>query len=464
MLKQQTILIIGIALAAIIIVSSLTIYANNILNPPASNSSWQRPLENFATSIATDDSKVYTLDIFGNIAAFSTQSGESIWNTSADIGYFASGLVLSADKVFGGGSVASVGCVDKATGKFKWSFYGEINTDLWSKRAPDQIVVGNGVVASVDGGVSVHDANTGAFLWQASRPENISVNFGNLTDLSSWWVSAYPLGGNPFEDNFVYVLSGNYSNPYVSKFNFESARFVWSSNITLAEVPIGYPEGIPGYSSNAVSVITSYQGQIIIQNRNQILSFNGTSGTQLWSINIGAPIYQPTASDGTLYCGASDGNFYAFNLSDGKALWKTKVDSQNLMPTVNNTNITLTTYPIQVQDNQVYWSFGVLQQLGKSSADKHDRYVGTVCSLDLASGRLLWTRQIEDSSILYGFSPGLVVNKDAVYLNENYALWVLGASNGNLAKKQSFDHYVLAPVKAGDVVFLASDLQLTAYK
>lgn len=462
-MKRRNLLIISIGLAAIIVVSSLAIYGNSILNPVSSGGSWRRPIENFATGLAADNDKVYVMDIFGTVSAYTTQSGDSVWNTSSDTGYFSSGLYLSTDRVYGGGMGASVGCIDKATGKFQWSFYGQIGTDLWTKKAPDNIVASGGVVASVDGGVCVHDANTGAFLWQASRTYNPSINFGNLTDLSNWWVGAYPLGGNPFDGNFVYVLSGNYSNPYISKFNSQTAAFVWSSNITLTSFPIAYPEASPGYSGNAVSVITTYQGQVIIQNSDQILSLNASSGDQLWSINIGASIYQPTANNSVLYFGASDGNFYALNLSNGTVMWKTRVDSQNLMSTVNGDNITLTTYPIQVQNNQAYWSFGVTQQLGTSSANKHDQYIGTVCSLDLASGKLAWTRQIEDSGVFYGFLAGLVVNKDAVYLNENNALWVFGASNGNLARNQHYDHYVLTPVEANGEVFVASDLELTAY-
>jgi outer membrane protein assembly factor BamB len=111
----------------------------------------------------------------------------------------------------------------------------------------------------------------------------------------------------------------------------------------------------------------------------------------------------------------------------------------------------------------VYWSFGVTQQLGTSSENKHDLFVGVVCSLDLSSGKLLWARQLEDSGIFFGFSAGLVVNKDTVYLNENSALWVFRASNGDVARNQRFDHYLLAPVLSGNMVFVASDLQLTAY-
>jgi outer membrane protein assembly factor BamB len=463
-MKRQTILLLTIGLATIIIVSSLLIYTNSTFNPTGSSSSWQRPIENFATGIAADDSKIYVMDINGNVGAYSTQTGASLWNSSADIGYFASGIVQSADKVYGGGQVAAVGCVDKATGKFQWSFWGEIGTDLWSKRAPDAIIVNGGVVASVDGGVSVHDAKTGEFLWQASRPYNISVSFGNLTDLSNWWVAAYPLGGDPFEGNFAYLLSGNYSNPYISKFNFETASFVWSSNITLRSVPFAYPEGIPGYSGNTVSVIAMYQGQVVIQNSNQILSFNDTTGDQLWSINLNASTYHPTASKGTLFFGASDGNFYALNLSDGAIQWKTKVDNQNLIPTINNDNITLTTYPIQIQNSQVYWSFGATHQLGTNSENKHDTYAGTVCSLNLATGSVVWSRQMEDSGQLYSPPVGLVVNKDTLYLTENMRLWVFNALSGALVKNSQFDHYVLPPVTSDDKVIVASDLELTAYK
>ncbi len=205
-----------------------------------------------------------------------------------------------------------------------------------------------GVVASVDGGVSVHNAVTGAFLWQDSRPGDIRVSFGNLTDLNNWWVSAYPLGGNPFDAKFVYVLTGNYTSPKVSKFNFETTNFVWSSNITLTDFPIVYPEASPGRSGNEVSVIGTDMGQVIIQNINQILSFNATSGNELWSRDVGASIYQPTISGGIVYFGASNGNFYAVNLANGTIAWKSEVDSQNLMTSVNNDNITFTTYPIQV--------------------------------------------------------------------------------------------------------------------
>jgi outer membrane protein assembly factor BamB len=463
-MKGQIKLFLAISITAVVLVSSLLVYANINLNPAGSQTGWQRPIENFATGLAADNSQVYVGDIFGNVGAFSTQNGASVWNSSADTGYFAGGLVQSGDRVYGGGSMASVGCLDKASGMFQWSFEGIINTDLWWKRAPDEIIVSDRVVAAINGGVSVHDATTGEFLWQASRPYGYPpADFGNITDLSTWWVAAYPLGGNSFEGKFVYALTGNYSNPYISKFDWHSHSFVWNSSITLSSFPIAYPEGIPGYSGNAVSVIANYQGQIVVENENQILCLDQTSGEKLWSRDIDASIYQPTISGDALYFGASDGNLYALNLTDGTQLWKTKVDSQNLMPTVNGGNITLTTYPIQVEGGSLYWSFGVTHQLGTNSGNKHDTYTGAVCSLDIATGKVVWTEQFEDSGVLYNPPVGMVVNKGTVFLTENTVLWTFSASNGNLAGRQQFDHYVLPPVKAGDQVYVAGDLYLIAY-
>ncbi len=176
-----------------------------------------------------------------------------------------------------------------------------------------------------------------------------------------------------------------------------------------------------------------------------------------------ASIYQPKISGNVLYFGASDGNLYALNLQDGTQLWKTNVDSQNLIPTVNGGNITLTTYPIQVDNGSLYWSFGVTHQLGTNSGDKHDTYTGTVCSLDLANGNLLWSTPMEASGVFYDPPVGLVVNRGTVFLTENTSLWKFNAQAGNLIDCTNYDHYVLPPVKAGDTVFVAADLWLTAY-
>jgi outer membrane protein assembly factor BamB len=446
-LKRRNILIIAIGLISIIIVSSLVIYANSILNPEGSLEAWRRDIPNFATALSADDGKVFTMDISGNVNCYDQQTGASIWNGSSVGGYFAEGLTVGEGRVYGGFHYASVGCLDEATGQFQWS---QMNT-AGVNQAPDSITIKDGRLFVVSegpaAGVAALNASTGQNLWQT--PNRFDI-FGNISDSNTWWVAGYPLGGDPFAGNLVYALGGNGSNANIFKLNTDNGSIIWRSNLTSFA-------GIP-------SVLTTYKGQVVVESGTQILSLNQSSGEYLWHNDLGASMYQPTVKNDLLLFGASDGCFYGLNLSSGLIQWKTSVDSQNLMSTVNNDNITLTSSTIQVQNNWVYWNFGVTQQLGTSSADKHDRYLGTIISLDLANGSLAWSRQIEDLGVFFGFTAGLVVNKDAVFLNENNALWVFGASNGNVAKNRTFDHYVLAPVELGNVVYVASDLQLTAYK
>lgn len=87
-----------------------------------------------------------------------------------------------------------------------------------------------------------------------------------------------------------------------------------------------------------------------------------------------------------------------------------------------------------------------------------------MCSIDLASGNVIWTRQIEDSGVFYSPPVGIAINKDTLFLTENNALWIFSASTGILARNQHFDHYVLPPIVSGNEVFVAADLQLTAYE
>lgn len=435
-LKRRPLLIAAIGLIAVIAVSTLIIYENGVLNPEGSNVLWQRNIENFATALATDNGKVFTMDISGNVNCYDNQTGKSIWNGSSVGGYFAAGLTVAEGRVYGGYRHASVGCLGEATGQFQWSY----STNL-ENLAPDNIIAKDGRVFVISqapsAGVSALNASAGLVLWQT--PYRFDI-FGNISDSKTWWVAGYPLGGDPFEGSAVYALGGNESNPNIFKLNTDDGSVLWHSNLTSFA-------GIP-------SVLSTYQGQVVIESSAQIISLNQTSGENLWSKDIGVTIYSPTIYRGVLLFGASDGNFYGLDLQSGAVSCQTKVDSQGFL---KQTNGDLTLYPIQVDpaNQRIYWSFGVSQQ---------NQFKATLVSLDLATCKVAWTRQIQDSGLSSESQAGLAINKDSVFLTENNALWVFSASNGNLVRNQHFDHYVLAPVAIGDTVFAASDLHLTAYK
>ncbi len=429
-------------MASIIVVSSIAIYANSILNPEGSHQAWQRDIPNFATALSTDDGKVFTMDISGNIYCYESQTGASIWSGRIG-GYFDSGLKVAGGRVYGGSELASVNCLDEENGQFQWSFEGWLGNSGYSKRAPDAIVAQGDKVYSIteDGPgrqVTAHNATSGTLLWQGQafqEPESL----GNITDLNTWQVSGRVLSGNPFDGNYVYALGGNFTSSNICVLNTKNGEILWQHNITFTD---SWP-----------SVLSIYQGQVIINNGHQILSINTTSGDGLWNIDIGASIYSPTIYQGVLLFGASDGNFYGLDLQSGNLSCQTKVDSQNLF---NQTNSDLTTFPIQVnpENHRIYWSFGVTQQ---------NQFKATIVSLDLATCKVDWTKQIQDNTLSLESQAGLVVYKDSVFLTENNALWVFDASNGNVARNQHFDHYILAPIVLGNVVLVASDLQLTAY-
>jgi outer membrane protein assembly factor BamB len=447
-MSRRSLIIAAILIVVVIVASLAVLYESGFFSPQGSRVLWQRDIENFATGLVAADGKVFTIDIGGSISSYDSGSGGSVWNGGIG-GYWAAGLVVSGGRVYGGSELAAVGCLDEATGQFQWVFYGLLGNDLYFKRAPDNIIVKDGRVYSVtlwDGsGVSAHNATTGEFLWQATP-----YGFGNITNLSTWQVSGKVLAGDPLEDNTVYALGGNGSSQYIFKLNIDNGDVLWRSDISVLN-------GIP-------SVLASYQGQVIMQNYNETFSLNQTSGEPLWSFNADGLTYQPTVYGSLLLFGASDGNFYALNMDNGKLAWKTHVDTQNLLSLVNSDNY-FTAFPIQVdpKNQRVFWSFAVTEQLGTTSENKHDRYTGAVCSLDLATGDVIWTRQLEDSGAFYDTPVGLVVNNDTVFLTENYALWILSEPTGNVLSTEHFDHYVLPPVASDGKVFVAADLYLRAY-
>lgn len=438
-MKKRSLLIGAIGLATIIVVSSLAIYANSVLNPEGSHVAWGRSIPNFATALTTDDGEVFTMDISGNVNAYDQKTGASIWNGSSVGGYFAKGLIVAEGKVYGGFHYASVGCLDESTGQFLWNRMYTAGAN----QAPDNLIAKDGrlfvVAEGPSAGVTALNASTGDILWQTPYRYDI---YGNITDSRTWWVAGYPLEGDPFEGNTVYALGGNQSNAYIFKLDTSNGKVLWqTSNFTLMAIP---------------SVITTFNGQVIIENGNQFQSLNQTTGDNLWHKEINATsLYSPRAYEDVLFFGTSDGNFCALNMFSGNISATTKVDSQNLL--VNTNNYTPTVYPIQIDQgkHRIYWSFGFNLQ---------DQYEGTLVSLDLTTCNIVWTKQMQDSILGFEGQAGLAINKDTVYLTENDALWVFTSSNGDLSRNQHFDHYVLAPTTYDDEVFVASDLQLTAYK
>jgi outer membrane protein assembly factor BamB len=449
-MNRRSLSFIAIDLIIIILASSFVIYEldfpkSSVPSGASSGVLWQHPLEDFATALAVDNGKVFTLDrTAGVVSCYDSQSGWSIWNSSLPGGpFYVSGLVVSGGKIYAGAWDDNVVCLDEATGKVQWSFQGIWTTFQNHPVPPNSIIVQNNRVFCVNDAISVHDSTTGKFLWQAAS--------GNITDLKTWQVAGYPLGGDPFDGNYVYATGGNYSNMYFFKLNTDNGAVLWRSNITWDGTYLSYGVGIPP------SVVAISQGQIIIEGATpQLFSLNSTSGQELWSLNLGSTIYNPAVYNNLLLFGASDGNFYALNLANGTIAWKTKVDTQNLFSFANSTNPAETSsIQIDSQNKQLFWNFEV--QLNGASGN----YTATLCSLDIATGNIKWT-ETGDNGTFFGATTGFF-NKDSIFLIGNNALYIFNESTGNLVQSLQFSHYILPPIAVGNETFVATDLWLTAY-
>jgi hypothetical protein len=218
-MNRRSLSLIAIGLITIIVLSSVIAYELGFMRPSEPSGSsprvlWQRPIENFANSLAVDDGKVFTTDNSGNVNCFDSQNGESIWNGSARKGFLSSGLAISGGKVYVGFKERSVGCLEENTGQPLWTFQNEQAPNRLFK-GPAGIIVKDGRLFAITDTISAHNSTTGALLWQAIYALN---GIGTIMQPNNTWtggsVTGYPLDGDPFDGNYVYATAGNTSSMY----------------------------------------------------------------------------------------------------------------------------------------------------------------------------------------------------------------------------------------------------------
>lgn len=119
-----------------------------------------------------------------------------------------------------------------------------------------------------------------------------------------------------------------------------------------------------------------------------------------WYLLVGAPIASAVSvSDGVLYFGAWDGNFYALNAIDGTVLWRRFLGVAPAPPDAScQPGIGITSQPALIAD-QVYVGGGDSALYGL------DKYTGNVVSrtplADPASGAYLWSSVTVSRGVLY---------------------------------------------------------------
>lgn len=456
-LNKRTSIFFVICLIIVIFIASLVLLLNNgfLLNfaesegqfelePETSGFLWQTDIEHFATGLDASNGNVYTIDIFGTICCYDAYNGKSVW-TEGIGGYWGRGVTASHSIVYGGKSGTEVGAVDAKAGKFQW-VVGTLSDSAWSKRAPSNITVLEDRLFVTGDDFEVYNATTGELLW-----ENVNNGFNldsNVTHPA--WIVAWP-----FEGNRLFGVGGVVNVGYfIYRLDADTGTVLWnrSHDPIVRETPV------------------LYGTQLIMRNstdeKTTVFSLDENRGDLLWSYDVDAEVFQPVAYNGLLFFGASDDSFYALHLANGTLAWKSQVDSQNITSWVNVDN-PLEGLPIQIdlENQRIVSGFAVTTQILVNDTREDDDYWGIICSLDIETGNVAWTKHFQgEDDISNDYSVyGFALTENNIYLTTINDFRIFSKTTGHLIESQSFEHTLSSPVAENGKVFVAADLWLIAY-
>jgi outer membrane protein assembly factor BamB len=153
--------------------------------------------------------------------------------------------------------------------------------------------VANGIayVIAARGFLDAFDAATGALLWSASLPANVT--------------------SSPTVENGVVYVDADDGN--LDAFDATSGALRWSA-------PTG--SGYPSTSSPVVA-----RGLVLVGSSGDpyLYAFDAATGAPRWRASIASnTVSSPAVANGIVYIGSGDGNLYALHLDTGALDWKSK--------------------------------------------------------------------------------------------------------------------------------------------
>ncbi len=439
----------------VLFIASLALLLNNwlFLDFTETNSSepevetsgflWQKNIENFATGLDAANGKVYAIDLFGNICCFNALTGDSVWTGSIG-GYWGSGVTASNSMVYGGKIATYVGALDSKDGQFQWEV-GTLTDTRWSKRAPSNITVLEDRLYVISDTFEVYNATTGVLLWEN---ENNQFNLNSTVNHPAWVIAW------PFEDGRLFGVGGGLNvGRFIYRLDPDTGTVLWSK-------PCSAPSEIP----------VVYNNQVIVRNvtdeKTTVFSLDEASGDLLWSYDVNAEVFQPTACNDLLFFGATDGSFFALNLVDGTLAWNSQVDSQNITTLVSSDDpLEGLSIQIDYENQKIVGGFAVTTHRSVNGTQMDDEYWGIICSLDIETGNITWSKHFNGegdiSNDIYAYASALTENN--IYLTAVYDFRIFSKTTGNIIESQNFEHALSSPVAENGKVFVAADLWLNAY-
>lgn len=407
------------------------------LGPPIV--SWQVDLENFVSGIVCDENRVYVVDGVSAIC-FNKNDGTEIWR-SDELGYTTrkSKILIYDDKVYAGTYGGIVTSFDKSTGEKLLQFQAPVSTSWGGKSAPENFFIEDGRLYVFQNGYAVFNATTGELFHQ---------NTGWTKEIGNASVTAS-------ETDYVFTYGYSRVNP-------NDGEPIWSMD--------GRFDGPLQLEKDKI-LLWNYNPDSFLDLGSLILLVDGGSGNELWSYDVSSVMYPPVVRNDLVLFGAYDGNFYALDLFEGDLVWKTLVNNQNNQSEIiGNEGRTLSPIVSSIQiDNETetgVWSFAFIQNGWGGVIE----YVGTVCSINTKDGSLLWSKAISNNAsisganVLHPYSIGSAPLGDYVFLTIGSDFIVFNRQTGAIFEEKKFDHHLLEPTATSDMVFVAEELNLVAYK
>ena len=374
---------------------------------PGTSLLWERDFGVNINGFSVVGEKVFVTTYAGYLYCLDQENGKTLWEYNFGPlagGGFLTAPVVADGKVFVGSRGSKLTALGENNGSFLWQFQPNVSSSYASKSPPLFTVV-DGKVFTTGDGFYVLNASDGKLIWGYEGQSVLSLR-------EFEWVAA---------DGRVFIAGiENDWYWYLYSLNADNGQISWKYKIfTNLESP-------PVVADGRVLVWDRWQNQTI-------LCLNATLGSLLWEYDVGAEAFQPTVANGLVLFGASDGNFYALNESDGTLKWSYKSKY-----VVNN-------YPAAaapiVTNNEVIVGYEA----------------GYVTVLTLSDGQLVWRAPVAANV------GSLEVGNNSLYVTSGTNLYSIKMDNGSIQWKQTFNYWTLPPVYSNSRLFVAADLKVIAY-
>jgi len=411
--RQKTLFVLPITLLIFVILCS-SIIVSPIFATDGTNEAWELEVGRNISGLAVVDGKVFTTTHAADLLCLDQQNGQTLW--THNFGEYSGGGFLTAPvvadgRVFVGSRGSTLNCLDENNGSILWQFTPNLTSSFAFKTAPS-FSVADGKAFTTGDGFYVLNVSTGKLLWGYQ-------NYNSMPDF---------VGGWPYPDGKVFGTGMESINKewiyHLYRFDPNNGTILWKLKLYVRQAPL---------SENERLIVWSYdEGQTM-------LCLDETDGSTLWSYNVGATVFQPTAYNGLLLFGASNGGFYALNVSDGTFKWEYQTMTQ-IVPRGS--------VAPQVASGKVFISY-------------EDGYIR---SLNLSNAHSIWAAPISSdvSSLTLGNDTLYAIAGASTYMSGT-KLHSIDLDNGNINWVLNFTYWVLPPIYAYDKLFVAADLKIIAY-